>query len=378
MDNSLFTYQDKVREMKGLFVQFRDNLKYHVIVFPKEYIDDAIRCGCPSDIMKKYLEKYFCKNVADAEEIMEYIEKDCIPYLDDVEQNIGEAIGVGTSYTTIGGRMGNKPNDKKNEQLGQFLAHNDKALEQALKIKRGLPMTIAEADKQNANPNYKPKYIEDVNGEYVYYDGKIRPRKWWFNFVPGIKEIVDTLPRYKENPDYKKEYHINCATCAIAYALRLRGFDVKAKGNTEGTLNNSVSRMGIKYFDLWKNADGTKAEPTTLLSWANKHNIDSLDARTYRQFFEETCKDKGVYIVTVGWENGGGHATILQREDDGMLYFVEPQVYESKYTMADGKRPLADLVDRRALVRKPYGQYGVMRVDDKIFDVAYASLFDVN
>ena len=59
-------------------------------------------------------------------------------------------------------------------------------IEKNLGIKKGKPMSVAEADEQKANPNYN----------------------------------VD------------KSYRINCQTCAPAYMLRLCGFDVKAKGNT--------------------------------------------------------------------------------------------------------------------------------------------------
>ncbi len=48
------------------------------------------------------------------------------------------------------------------------------------------------------------------------------------------------------------------------------------------------------------------------------------------EFFNEICKDPGVYMLSIGWKGGGGHATILQRFADGSLRYIEPQHDNSK------------------------------------------------
>ena len=98
-----------------------------------------------------------------------------------------------------------------------------------------------------------------------------------------------------------------------------------------------------------------------------------MSSNDYKNFYEEESKEKGVYIVTVGWEAGGGHATILQKDDKG-LHYIEPQVFDSTKT-EDGRRSLNDLVNHMASIQD--GKKGIMRVDDKLFNVKYADLFEV-
>ena len=232
-------------------------------------------------------------------------------------------------------------------------ANNCLKLEKALGITKGNKMTIAEADKQKANPKHSYKYIVDPNGT----------------------EIIDGV-KCRKNPDYDEQYSINCATCSAAYALRLRGFDVKAKGNIPNTLNNWLSQSHS--FDIWNNPDGTKATPSTTQDWMKKNKITKMTADGYRKYFNETCKEKGVYIITVGWKEDGGHATILQRDSDGKLYYIEPQVYNGKST--DGRRSINDLLldseGNLKLTTNPSDKKGIMRVDDKMLNPKYASLFD--
>lgn len=221
---------------------------------------------------------------------------------------------------------------------------------------KGEPMTTEEADKQNANPHRINKFLVDPEGDYI--DSK------------GIKYRKN--PEYNEDENYE-QYKVNCATCAAAYALRLRGHDVKAKGNPkeDGNMNYWLSQQHS--FDIWNNADGTKAKPTLYNDYMKKKGIRKMSSNDYKNFFEEECKEKGVYIVTVGWEAGGGHATILQKDDKG-LHYIEPQVFDSTKT-EDGRRSLNDLVNHMASIQD--GKKGIMRVDDKLFNVKYADLFEV-
>lgn len=230
---------------------------------------------------------------------------------------------------------------------------NNVEIENRLNIQKGDRMNIAQADKQNANPKYSSKYIADPNGDKI---------------VNGI--------RCRENPDYEEQYSINCATCSAAYALRLMGFDVKAKGNVVGTLNEEVS---IHPFDMWNNADGTKAKQVSTEKWMEDNNVESMTIEDYKKYFEETCAEEGVYTIALRWNGGGGHATILQRDKDGNLYYIEPQVYSSGITQ-DGRRNIDDLLissnGNLKLVSNPSGEEGILRVDDKLLNPEYVSLFE--
>ena len=93
----------------------------------------------------------------------------------------------------------------------------------------------------------------------------------------------------------------------------------------------------------------------------------------YQKFFEETCKEEGVYILSIGWKGKrfSGHATILQRDEKGNLFRVEPQSYDPNQ---GAKRTIKSLcVDG---TKRPSNCRGIIRVDNKIFDSSYATLFD--
>jgi hypothetical protein len=92
----------------------------------------------------------------------------------------------------------------------------------------------------------------------------------------------------------------------------------------------------------------------------------------YKQFFEESCKDSGTYVVTIKWKGGqGAHATIIERFDDGSLWYVEPQSYN---TSTGALRDIMELCNNGAA--SAVGPRGVMRVDDKLFKLAYLSIFE--
>lgn len=230
------------------------------------------------------------------------------------------------------------------------IAANNYELEQALGIMVGKPMTMEEADKQSANPAYVPKFLIDEAGMYR-----------------------DKHARYRLNPAYDKKRDepngINCQTCAPAYALRLMGFNVTAKANTKNSLSEYLSRQ--RSFEAWKNTDGSPAVPTLTYDWMIAKGYKQMSKKRYAEYFEECCKETGVYILTIGWKGGGGHATVLQRFEDGTLKYIEPQVYSER---SGAKRSIDELCESGAT--KPYPKRGVLRVDNKLFDTKFASIFD--
>lgn len=205
------------------------------------------------------------------------------------------------------------------EQLARF-----KEIEANLGIKRGMPMSAGKADEQSANPNYGKDY----------------------------------------------QYSINCQTCAPAYVLRRAGFDVYAKGKTSGSLSDWISRGHS--FDIWENVNGSPVIPTRYNDWMAQRGYKQMTPQRYKQFFEESCKESGTYVVTIKWKGGqGAHATIIERLDDGSLWYVEPQAYNAKTGVL---RDIAELCDNGAA--SAIGPRGVMRVDDKLFKLAYLSIFE--
>lgn len=204
----------------------------------------------------------------------------------------------------------------------QAIAAHNLDIEKALGITKGKPMSVDDADKQSANPNYS----------------KGRP------------------------------YQINCQTCAPAYVLRLLGFNVIAKANTPGSQSEYLSRQ--RSFEAWTKADGSKPTPSLTYDWMVGKGYKLMNKKRYAEFFNECCKETGVYILTIGWKGGGGHATILQRFADGSISYIEPQVYNNK----SSRRSIDELCDYGAA--KPIKTRGVLRVDNLLFNTKFASIFE--
>ena len=209
----------------------------------------------------------------------------------------------------------------------------------------GKPMTYEEADKQSANPLWKPEQIYDT-----------KKRKWIKN--PNFDDVKDT-------PNT-----INCQTCAPAYALRRRGFDLYAGPNTPGSLSEYLSRG--KWDECWLNPDGTPATFHNTQAWLDTQRGKKMTPKYWRKFFDEVCKEPGVYNFNMGWDTGGGHVTVLQREEDGTLRYVEPQHDNYKtwrdidYLCKNLQQTIPDAVKKRR---------GVMRVDNKMFNQKFLSIF---
>lgn len=205
----------------------------------------------------------------------------------------------------------------------EAIAQNCVEIENELTIKKGSAMSVEDADKQSANPNHGKGY----------------------------------------------EFSINCQTCAPAYMLRLRGFNLTAKGNTTGSLSAYLARQ--RSFEAWLNPDGSACSGVLTVDWMAEKGYQRMNAKRYKEYFEETCKEQGVYVLTIGWKGGGGHATILQRFEDGTLAYIEPQAYSAAL---GAKRPIDELCNNGGTV--PYHKRGILRIDNKIFNRKFLSIFD--
>ena len=235
------------------------------------------------------------------------------------------------------------------EKTRLAIARNSREIERALGVTKGRPMSIDEADRQSANPRYTPRYIPDENGRY---------KDSW-----GRKLSLN--PEYNERK--AKPYSINCATCTPAYLLRTRGLHVVAKGNTRGSLVEAVMKGG--WMRLFTNIDGSPIEIQSTQKWAETKNYKAMSPKRYKEFFEESCKEPGVYYLGISWRRRGAHATILQRTVDGRLLYVEPQADNSD----KDRTSLLSLLQGGTTRLSPYD--GIFRIDDKLFNLEYVSIF---
>ena len=204
------------------------------------------------------------------------------------------------------------------------IALNNLELEEALGIRKGAPMSIEDADKQKANPNY---YVDE-------------------------------------------SYQKNCATTTPAFVLRERGFDVIANGSKPKTINDAAS-IGSAPFDMWKNADGTKATPSLIKDWMNDQGYKRMSEPRYIQFLNDACKERGTYVFSNRWKGGiDGHVMIIKRMPNGKLTYIETQ----QYCRAIGVFQDVDILAMASSLA-PLDDDGILRVDDKVFDVAWVKLF---
>lgn len=213
---------------------------------------------------------------------------------------------------------------------------NCRELEKKLGILKGRPMSWERADQQNANPGY----------------------------VYGVKN----------------GYQINCATCSPTYMMRLMGFNVTAD-NYSNPLVEYLSK-GLQCWEKWLNADGTQATWVELNQWKNARGYKEMTTLRYKEFIEDVCKEEGVYEMSIGWARGGGHSTIIQRFANGSLKRVDAQVYCQRYYGFDEKMSLANLCKYGEAHLKGWKGFihkcrGIMRIDDKLFNPAFAKIFQV-
>ena len=76
-------------------------------------------------------------------------------------------------------------------------------------------------------------------------------------------------------------------------------------------------------------------------------------------------------MVTIGWKGSDGHATVVQRLKNGKLVRIEPQEYSG--TTYEN---LSGLIDNAAKSGKNLFGRGIMRIDNKLFDKRYLSIFE--
>ena len=67
----------------------------------------------------------------------------------------------------------------------------------------------------------------------------------------------------------------------------------------------------------------TDSEVVMFSDW--KGQLDKEKSAGLVTFVRGNTSDAGIYMVRLGWKNGGGHFTITERDHDGNLIFYDPQ-----------------------------------------------------
>ncbi len=236
-----------------------------------------------------------------------------------VPQIYRDAYGMRNAYDTFAEYEKAMRYNAKNANFSKEQLANIRELNKVLPVMQGQIMDIAKADTGKPNPNF------DIKGAKV------------------------------------KGYRHNCQTCTMAYELRRRGFDVEAmrspsSNKSKVNFYNFCERKGLDWHDRFLEQDGSRPKYT----WSTELFKNNIKSKV--DFIENSASKTGRYEIYCEWKNGGAHVFCLERQSNGNLLWIDPQ---------SGKKGGAKVFnDYIKLMR--HTRIGVMRIDDKIINPAFA------
>lgn len=192
-------------------------------------------------------------------------------------------------------------------------------------VPQGQPMTVAEADSGNVNPNY-------------------------------TKAVA---------------YQINCQSCVVTYEARLRGYDVEVLPFKNGSMLQTLSRQTEL---AWKNQDGTPAQFLigSKDDWNKMYASKTYyTAKTFEAKLKKTLKPGERYDFGFPWKGRGrsGHIVTMDISDEGTLHIYDPQI-DRNYYGNEVSAYLKTIKYTQTIYGTKYpSNVKVMRVDDKLFNL---------
>lgn len=165
------------------------------------------------------------------------------------------------------------------------IAVNNKEIELHSGYKQGKPMSFEEANEGKGNPKY----------------------------VRGVKD----------------EYHVNCQSCVVVHELRLRGFNIGARGK----VTQEQKEMSLDMTYAWVDPlTGLQPDPILITSAVNNKNTRvRKSGKSRKQLYQNinaATKEPARYNFSYGWEDGrdhSGHIITMERHPDGKLTIYDPQ-----------------------------------------------------
>ena len=148
-----------------------------------------------------------------------------------------------------------------------------------------------------------------INGEWRYWrDGKNRAEEMLPNLKRKTTETNQNEDMAACNPKYSKGgvYKNNCISCALAYDMRRRGYDVESAPIDTTSATNGSLPVQLGFYK------GEKLEVFEVPK--------DLYAAT-KQFSNQILKygDGSRGILRVRWKNGDGHAAIWEVDGDSVV-----------------------------------------------------------
>jgi len=183
----------------------------------------------------------------------------------------------------------------------------------------GLSSVVEDLSSSSISGN-SASYFSENNGQtdYELYPALLAGKG------RGYPMSRDEANHEKPNPNFGKGlgYAINCQTCVVAYEARLRGYDVSALPNTEGSRLEGLSRQtNLAWLD-----PVTDTHPTYIVSH------DSTSPEKYRNFLEGVVQNNERYTLQFAWgrramgESVRGHIISVDRDENGDLRLYDPQI----------------------------------------------------
>lgn len=180
-----------------------------------------------------------------------------------------------------------------------------------------------------------------INGKWRYWrNNKMLPT---LNRKRGIAspdvDMAACNPKYSKGGVYKN----NCISCALAYDLRRRGYDVEAMPiDTTSATNGSLPvQLGFYKGEKLETFEVPKDPDTAMKQFANR-------------ILKYGDSSRG--MLRIRWKNGDGHAVVWE-VDDGSVVVRDPQ----NNTMVD----LSDYVSRAEMFY--YFRTDNLELTNKIF-----------
>ncbi len=156
----------------------------------------------------------------------------------------------------------------------------------------------------------------------------------------------------KENPYYiwSRQYRVNCQTCTVVHELRRRGFNIVAKGKTEGF--DTISELKMNWLERFGNKDGYIKSSV----WAKEHGYQIMTKKRIEEFLLNTLgEDDGRYEIYCQWKKNSAHVFSAYTENHKVWMF-DPQTGKSG----------ADII--KYIDSMKGSKVWVMRIDDKIIN----------
>lgn len=126
---------------------------------------------------------------------------------------------------------------------------------------------------------------------------------------------LSSNPRFYDKDSYERGYQDNCQSCVISYAMRLRGYDVEAKGWDS---NNNKQRQLAKNSSLaWIDPLSGRHPKLTI--------IPTYNASDGIKWMRDNLDENGIYTFEFRWiQDGPGYIVILTKNNKSLSIY-DPQ-----------------------------------------------------